>query len=297
MLEEQANINGISRQDVARVLLQGFEGARVGVYREDDLLLPIILRANENERSDFNSIRNLQIWSPVARRYIPLRQVISKFDTVFEDEIIVRLDRKPTLTVFADPVSGPASTLFASLRPKIEAMELPPEYELEWGGEYEDSGEAQGALAASIPIFLLLMVLIVVILFNNLRQPLIIWCVVPLSLIGVTIGLLVTGQPFGFMSLLGFLSLSGMLIKNAIVLIEEINIQEEEGKDTLNAVIVSGVSRLRPVAMAASTTALGLIPLLFDAFFCSNVGYDNLWVVIRYYFDHGGHSGVIRDIF
>jgi len=116
-------------------------------------------------------------------------------------------------------------------------------------------------------MFLLVMVLITIMLFNSVRQPLIIWLVVPLALIGVTFGLLSTGQPFGFMSLLGFLSLIGMLIKNAIVLIDEIILQSGEDKDLLSAIVDSGVSRLRPVGMAASTTALGMIPLIFDAFF------------------------------
>jgi multidrug efflux pump subunit AcrB len=111
------------------------------------------------------------------------------------------------------------------------------------------------------------MVLIVIALFNALRQPLAIWLTVPLALIGVTAGLLLTAQPFGFMALLGFMSLSGMLIKNAIVLIDEIEAQKRSGAEMFPAIVNSGVSRLRPVAMAALTTALGMIPLLFDAFF------------------------------
>jgi multidrug efflux pump subunit AcrB len=239
------------------------------VYREGDLLLPVIMRAEEASRSSVESLYNLQIWSPAAGAMIPLRQVASCCETVFEDEIIMRRHRKRTITVFADPVTGPASLLFAHVRPQIEAIDLPAGYELEWGGEYEDSGQAQAGLAASIPMFVLVMILITIMLFNSLRQPLIIWLVVPLAVIGVTVGLLGTGQPFGFMSLLGFLSLGGMLIKNAIVLIEEINLQSGEGKDQVSAIVDSGVSRLRPVAMAALTTALGMIPLLLDAFFVS----------------------------
>lgn len=265
--EEQANLNGITRPEIARVLLEGFQGEQVGVYREGDLLLPIIMRAEEANRSRIESLNSLQIWSRAAATMIPLRQVVSDFETVYEDEIIMRRNRKPTITVFADPISEPASVLFARVRPQIEAIELPVGYELEWGGEYEDSGKAQAGLAASIPMFVLAMILITIMLFNSLRQPLIIWLVVPLAVIGVTVGLLGTNQPFGFMSLLGFLSLMGMLIKNAIVLIDEINLQSGESKDQLSAIVDSGVSRLRPVAMAASTTALGMIPLLFDAFF------------------------------
>jgi multidrug efflux pump subunit AcrB len=267
MAEEQANLNGITRADIAHVLMGGFQGERVGVYREGDLLLPIILRAEEANRSNIESLYNLQIWSRAAGAMIPLRQVVSGFETVYEDEIIMRRNRKPTITVFADPIAGPATKLFARVRPQIEAIDLPEGYELEWGGEYEDSGNAQAGLAASIPMFVMAMILITIMLFNSLRQALIIWLVVPLAIIGVTVGLLSTHQPFGFMSLLGFLSLMGMLIKNAIVLIDEINLQSGEGKDLMSAIIDSGVSRLRPVAMAASTTALGMIPLLFDAFF------------------------------
>ena len=269
LAEEQANLNGITRIDVANTVLQAFQGATVGVYRENDLLLPIIMRAEEQYRSDIDSIQNLQIWSPAASAMIPMRQVVSGFESTFEDEIIQRRNRKPTITVYADPDKELASNLFSRVRSQVEALELPPGYELEWGGEYEDSGNAQAGLVASLPMFILIMILITVMLFNSLKQPLIIWLTVPLSLIGVTAGLLSTGQPFGFMALLGFLSLIGMLIKNAIVLIDEINLQWAEGKELLDAIVDSGQSRLRPVLMAASTTALGLIPLLFDAFFVS----------------------------
>jgi len=267
MAEEQANLSGITRPDIANTLLEAFQGRQVGIYREDDLLLPIIMRAEENERTNLDSIRSLQIWSPAAQTMIPLRQVVADFDTVFEDEIIERRNRKPTITVYADPDKGLATSLFERVAPQVEAIELPPGYELEWGGEYEDSRNAQAGLSASLPVFFLSMVLITIMLFNSLKQPLIIWLTVPLAIIGVTCGLLLSGQPFGFMSLLGILSLSGMLIKNAIVLIDEINLQRSEGKPLLQAITDSGASRLRPVGMAASTTALGMIPLLFDAFF------------------------------
>jgi len=211
----------------------------------------------------------LQIYSPVADRDIPLRQVVSSFETVFENEIINRRDRKRTMTVYADPETGLASQLFARVRGPVEALELPTGYALEWGGEYEDSGKANEALASTIPVFVLAMILVTIVLFNSLRQPLIIWLCVPLAMIGVTVGLLSSGQPFGFMALLGFLSLMGMLIKNAIVLIDQINFETAEGKELKLAIIDAGASRLRPVAMAALTTALGMIPLLLDAFFVS----------------------------
>lgn len=269
LAEGQANLNGINRSMVASAMREGFEGVTAGVYREGDLLLPIIVRTDEAARNDIDSLTNLQIWSPMAQKMIPLQQVVRALETRFEDELIHRRDRKRTITVYADPKEGTASELFARLRPQVEALPLPPGYALEWGGEYEDSGKAQAGLAATIPIFVAVMILITIVMFNSLRQSLVIWLCVPLALVGVTVGLLITGQPFGFMALLGFLSLMGMLIKNAIVLIEQINLELEDGQDMLPAIVDSGVSRLRPVAMAALTTALGMIPLLFDAFFAS----------------------------
>jgi len=269
LAEDEANVAGITRPDVALALKVAFEGDRAGVYRDRDELLPIIMRAPQEEREDVSSQNAVQIWSPAAQRFVPLRQVVSSFDTVFEDESIWRLNRKRTITVHADPILGPASRVFDRIRPQVEGLDFPPGYAIEWWGEYRDSAKGRNGIAASLPFFLLAMVLIVIMLFDSLRQPLVIFLTVPLALIGVTLGLLSTGQPFGFMATLGFLSLSGMLIKNAIVLIDEIELQKRGGKPVYDAIVGAGVSRLRPVSMAALTTALGMIPLLVDAFFVS----------------------------
>ncbi len=264
---EEANNAGVLTPDVSLAVKIGFEGENVGVYREGDELLPIVMRAPEVERADVANINNIQIWSPAAEQMIPLRQVVSGFDTLFEDEIIQRLDRKSTITVHADPVSGPPSVLFNRIRSQVEALDYGPDYDLAWWGEARDSTRAQNGILQSLPFWFLGMVLIVIALFNALRQPLVIWLTVPLALIGVTWGLYLTEQPFGFMALLGFMSLSGMLIKNSIVLVDEIELQKRLANPVFKAIVDSGVSRLRPVAMAALTTALGMIPLLPDAFF------------------------------
>lgn len=200
---------------------------------------------------------------------IPLRQVVRRFDTTFVDPILVRRDRQRLITVHADVLSGPPSRMFARVRPRIEALTPPPGMHLEWGGEYEDSQKATAGLAASLPLFIGMMILIVITLFNALKQPLIIWLTVPLAIIGVTGGLLATQNPFDFMAMLGFLSLIGMLIKNAIVLIDEIDLQVREGLGRYEAILTASTSRLRPVGMAASTTALGMLPLLPDVFFAA----------------------------
>jgi len=265
--EAQARVTGITRTDLGRTLEAAFSGQRIGVYREGDELLPIMTRGPEAERADPDLIQDVQIFSPVANRFLPLRQIISGFTTELEDPIRMRRNRLPTITVHADQTAGLASTLLNRVREQIEAIPLPDGYRMEWGGEYEDSSKAKAALAGTLPAFLLMMVLIVICLFNSLRITLIIWLTVPLSIIGIVIGLLIFNQPFGFMALLGALSLSGMLIKNGIVLIDEINSQLASGKAAWNAVVDASVSRVRPVSMAVLTTVFGLIPLLFDVFF------------------------------
>jgi multidrug efflux pump subunit AcrB len=233
-----------------------------------------VMRGPANERNDPATFRIVRVFSPVAQHYIPLSQVVMNVATVSENYRVRRRNRLPTITVKADGKNVEASVAFEKLRPAVEKRfeELKKEwhltdYSLEWGGEYEDSGRARAGIAQSLPFFVLLMIFIVIALFSTVLQPLIIWLTVPLGLIGVTFGLLVSGQPFGFMATLGFLSLMGMLIKNSIVLIDEINAQMATGKDPFLAVLDSGVSRVRPVSMAAFTTVLGMIPLLVDAFF------------------------------
>ncbi len=265
--EAQARLAGITRTDVGRVLEATFSGRPVGIYREGDELLPVIARAPEAERSDPEYIEDVQIFSPAAGRFIPLRQVVGGFQTVLEDPILMRRNRVPTITVHADQTSGLASTLRDRVAAGIEAIPLPPGYRMEWGGEHENSRDAQAALAKALPAFVLLMVLIVICLFNSLRVTLIIWMTVPLALTGIVVGLLVFGKPFGFMALLGALSLAGMLIKNSIVLIDEINARLTAGDQPWSAVITASVSRVRPVSMAALTTVFGLMPLIPDVFF------------------------------
>jgi multidrug efflux pump subunit AcrB len=259
---------GVDRESLGGALRYAFEGATVGVYRDGIRLLPIELRAPEEERGDINSVRDIQIWSPVLGRSLPASQVVSRYETRMENAVIRGRDRIQTIIASANPSAQIESTvLFERLREKIEAMELPAGYKLEWGGEYEDSVNAQAGLAQSLPVGFLLMILTSIFLFGKLRQPTIIWLVVPLAIVGITAGLLTTGGAFDFMSLLGALSLVGLLIKNAIVLIEEIDQQIETGKDPYEAVLDSSVSRMRPVMLAAATTILGLIPLLSDVFF------------------------------
>ncbi len=270
--EAAARRVGISKADLDNLLLTSFRGAQIGVYRDGTDLLPIISRPPPEERLTADNLENLQIFSSTAQQFIPITQIVRKFDVVWEDPIIMRRDRKRTLTVMADHDilgSETAAKLFSRVRGEIEAIPLPVGYELEWGGEFEASTKAQKAIFGSLPVGYLIMFITTVLLFASARTAGIIWACIPLALIGVSYGLLITGAPFGFMALLGFLSLSGMIIKNGIVLVEQVKLELEEGKAPYSALFHATLSRVRPVCMAAITTILGMIPLLFDDFFAS----------------------------
>ena len=199
---------------------------------------------------------------------IPLSQVAAGAEIDWEDPVVMRRDRFPTITVHADPRTGLPSELFNRVRGRIESIPLPPGYSLEWGGEYEDSRDARAALAKPLPLAVVLMALIVVWIFNSIRSTIVICVTVPLAIIGVTAGLLLTRQPFGFMALLGAIALAGEQIKNSIVLVDEFKTQRYDlGKSTYQAIVDGSVSRLRPVMLVAVTTVLGMIPLTQDPFF------------------------------
>lgn len=261
---------GVSREDFSAALQTNYSGRNVGVYREGTTLIPIITRAPEHERLSAENIEQVQVISPATGIAVPVQELVDSIDVVWRDAQLRREDRVWRIKVQADPGNGElAADLFARLRPKIEALALPAGVTLEWGGEHGNSSEANGDLASTLPMGFLAMVLVVVLLFNALRQPLVIWLVVPLALIGVVVGLIVTGTPMEFMAILGLLSLSGLLIKNAIVLVDQMDIEIAEGKPRMDAVIDSAASRVRPVMMGALTTVLGVLPLFADAFFKS----------------------------
>ncbi|WP_221077362.1 efflux RND transporter permease subunit [Agarivorans albus] len=270
--ESQARRLGISKQDLADTLQMAFGGSAIGLFRDGTEMLPIVVRLPEEERVDFSTVQNLKLWSPALQTYVPIQQVVDDISLDWVEPLIQRQDRKRTLTVLADhDILGDetAASLFGRLRPQVEAIDLPVGYSIEWGGEYESSNDAQEALFSSLPMGYLFMFIITVFLFNSIRQPIVIWLTVPLAVIGVAIGLLATNSAFSFTALLGVLSLSGMVLKNGIVLMDQINIETHSGKDPYQAVVDSAISRVRPVSMAALTTILGMMPLVFDAFFGS----------------------------
>ena len=258
---------GVDKQDVDNALEMNFSGSRAGLYREGSDLLPVVVRPPESERLDANHLNNVL----TRQQYIPLSNVVSGFALEWEDPLILRRDRSRVLTVQTDPDPLSQQTsgdILARVKPQIDALPLPHGYSIEWGGDAENSSEAQQGLFTTLPLGYLVMFVITVLMFSSVKNAVAIWLTVPLALIGVTPGFLITGIPFGFMALIGLLSLSGMLIRNGIVLVEEIE-QQKAQQDQHSAIVYAATSRLRPILLTAFTTVLGLAPLLLDVFFQS----------------------------
>ncbi|CAH1533890.1 AcrB/AcrD/AcrF family protein [Vibrio jasicida] len=267
---DRAQQFGLTTQELNQALEQSLIGSRVGVYREGNDLVPIVVRAPESERTHERSIENTQVFSPTAGQYLQLAQFVDRVDLEWQDSMLRRIDRVPTIMAQADPRSGVlTSEALDAVKEKIENMPLPVGYQLEWFGEYKDAKEADEGLMISAPYGFAAMVLAVVFMFNGIRQALVIWCTVPLAVLGVAIGLVVFQTPFEFMATLGFLSLVGMMVKNAIVLVDQAENEVNNGKAAYDAIIDAAMSRARPVILGATTTILGVAPLLVDPFFKS----------------------------
>jgi multidrug efflux pump subunit AcrB len=265
--QDRARWAAVTRDDVARTTQRAFDGRSIGLYRENDDLLPIVLRHTEAERRDFTSLDVLQVQPEMRTTTVPLLQVTDGVEVAWEDPIVGRRDRRRTLTVQANPVQGATlPALRAAVLEGFDAIALPPGYMMEWGGEYEDTVDAQEGLVPGIIPAVIIILLIIVGLFNAYRPPLVILLTIPFAMIGMTAGLLALDVPFGFVALLAAMSLVGMMIKNAIVLLDEVNVLLRDGTGRYDAVIRAALSRLRPVVLAAATTVLGVIPLLKDVF-------------------------------
>lgn len=265
--EKRAQAAGVSRSDIAETLRFATTGVLAGAYRENERQIPIYVKSPDD--SDLGLLDHL-VYSESSQRLVPMEQVIDGMGADVQNTLYHRRDRVPTLTLSGTIIAeASAAKVLADIRDSVEDIALPAGYKFAWGGEYEDTLEANTSLANQLPFAIISMIIISVLLFNALRQPLIIWLLVPMAANGAVLGLLATDLPFSFTALLGLLSLSGMLIKNGIVLVEEIDLVRQEGKPLEIAIVEASSSRLRPVMLAAATTILGMLPLLGDAFFVS----------------------------
>lgn len=265
--QKQARELMVGRKDVATALAIASTGYPVGAFYDGEYQLPVMLKLNKSIEQDINQLSAIPVWSGLPTS-VPLSQLVDSIAIRWEHNVIKRYDGQRAIKAMCDPAIGYTGTdVLPLLKDKIEAIPLPEGYTLKWLGEIDSSNKANKGLAENMPLAFLLMIIIVIGLFNNFKQPIIIFLLMPLAFVGVILGFLVTNTYFGFFSVVGTLGLMGMMIKNAVVLLDEINLQIKEGNDQLSAVIDSTISRVRPVMMASLTTILGMLPLFWDNLF------------------------------
>lgn len=267
--QERGRWATVTRADLASATRRAHDGETVGLYREGEDLLPIIVREGERDRRKLaDNLDTIQIAPQLSTQTIPLGQVADAVTLEWEDPIIHRWQRRRTETVQCAPVDG---VTFPELKAAIgedfvNALELPPGYKIFWDGEEDSTVEAQSSLQPGLIPAIVIIALIVVLLYNSLRVLLAILLVVPFAAVGIVPGLVLVDSPMGFVAILGVLSLMGMMIKNMIVMTDAIRGGINEGMHPFDACVQSVVTQARPIALAAGTTVMGVIPLLADVF-------------------------------
>lgn len=247
----------VGRHDMMNAVKAVNDGTAVGVYRDRDKKVPVLLHTDVKGSWDMESVEDLPIWN--GRNSAPLGQVANSIGLAWEYPLVRTYDRKLSMAAQCDVKRGHTmKEVHSEIREEIERIRLPEGYTFFWDSQYKDQKEAMAALTKYFPLALIMLLVILVMLFGNFRQPLIIFLILPLSLIGMVFGLWVTGFQFGFFCIAGWLGLLGMIIKNVIVLLDEVNIQQKAGVEPYTAVIEATVSRARPVLMAVLTTVFGL---------------------------------------
>ena len=263
--QHRAKRASLTSSEIADALQTYFSGAQITEYREGDEIIPIILRAQETERNNLDKLRTLNVYSEKTGKAIPLFQVAT-FVPVNQFSVIHHEDMFRTISIEARNNNMAAEDLQKVIDEQIQALaaDLPVNHEIFYGGAIKESKAAQKALSASMPMVIGFILILLVAQFNSFRKAAIITLTMPLSFIGAVIGLLVMQAPFGFMVTLGLYSLAGIIINNAIVLIDRINIEVKSGKTQYQALVDSCLTRLRPIAMTTITTVMGLLPLIIS---------------------------------
>jgi multidrug efflux pump subunit AcrB len=260
--QDRARALGISSQALSETINAVLSGTPVTQVRDDIYLIDIVARAVPEERAKLETLRSLMIETPGGRA-VPLEQM-AKLSYGLEPPLIWRRQRLPTVTVQADTAPGvEAATVVKSMAPEIASFKskLPPGYELVPGGTVEDSAKAQASIFAVFPLMLFIMMTILMVQLQSFQRLFLVLATAPLALIGVAAALLVSGAPMGFVAILGVISLIGMVIRNSVILIDQIETEIAQGQHPWNAVVAATQHRLRPILLTAAAAILGMIPI------------------------------------
>ncbi len=262
--QERAKRAGISSQDIALSLNTQISGMPVTEYREGDTLIPIVIRSVQDEREGLDRLNDINVHSYGSGLSLPLSQVAETHMT-WQPGNIRRRDQTRTLTVKATVSGRFASEILNEVRPQVEALRDKPDwpagYTIHFGGEDEEAQKSEASILVGMPLAMALILITLMSQFNSVRRTLIILLTIPPMYIGITWGMLLSDSPFGFMAMLGMISLMGIIINNAIILIDAIERERERGLAPYDALLLAAQKRLRPILMTACTTVIGLIPL------------------------------------
>jgi len=263
--QEEGRRSDLNRIDIAAAIQRSTDGFPVSFFRQNDRLIPIKIRSPYSNMGNLDSI---PVRSLLGGHGAPMGHLVSEFKLEGEESMIWRRNRVLTISAQADVQQGVIATkVQGEIAPDIEEIALPPGYSMEWGGEYYEARRAVVDVFSQLPKTALISLVIMVALFNGFLQPAIILITLPLASIGIVAMMMITGQPFGFMALVGAISLSGMITKNGIVLLDQIGIFREKGLSIKEAVETATLDRTMSISMGALTTLLGMIPLLSDQLF------------------------------
>ena len=259
---------GVTRSQMAQGITIATQGYRLGEYREGDQFVPILLKDENIDTYNLTNLQALPIFTPAGKVY-SIEQATDGFRFEYRVGVVKRYNRQRVMKAQCDPGRGVNTMrLYAALRDSVlRGVVLHEGYSMKVFGEQESQQESNSALARYMPLTMVLIFIVLLLLFRNYREPVVILLMIPLIFIGVVLGLAVTGKVFNFFSLLGLLGLVGMNIKNAVVLVGQVGVLRSEGKDAYEALTAATRSRIVPVAMASGTTILGMLPLLFDSMF------------------------------
>ncbi len=260
----KAQTAGVTNQDIATSLQTVLDGFQAGEYREGDKSIPIVMKSNQSKQQSLSSLESLNIYSQNSGKSVPLLQVASIIPQ-WQYSKIKRVDLTRTIKISSElTTTGNASEVTQAITPWLDEQKevWGKDYTYELGGDAKSSAENMGAVASYLPLSAFIIVMLLIIQFNSFRKMVMIVCTIPLGVIGMVLGLLLFGVPFGFMAFLGVISLAGIVINNAIVLVDRIEIEESELKrKPQDAIIAACLQRFRPILLATFTTVLGLIPL------------------------------------
>ncbi len=254
---------GLTTQSIASAISLQYSGSRATTYREGEDAIPVILRTRDDYRTNLDRIGDLPVFGAEGGA-VPLRQV-ADIDVDFQPGSVLRRNTLRTMTIKAKARGRYASEVLAEVEPLVAELtsgdDWPAGYDIEYAGQVADAAEAQQNMADGMPIPMACLALILIAQFNSLRRFAIIIITLPPMLIGVVPGLFLTGSSFGFMTMLGLIALLGIIVNNAILLIDETNLQLDTGQELIEAIVTAAKSRLRPIIMTTATTIIGLMPL------------------------------------